>query len=142
MLLINNIYDKGEKLVSKEKQLKRIIDNYIKAYNDFDVEGMVKNAHPNIEFINIANGEINIQIKGVEILKKQAEDSNKLLKKREMKIIEQVINGDVVENKIDFKGILAIDIPEGPKEDELVKLKGKSIFKFKNGKIISIEDIS
>jgi ketosteroid isomerase-like protein len=129
-------------MVSKEKQLKRIIDSYIKAYNNFDVEGMLKHAHPDIEFTNLANGEVNVKIKGVNILKKQAEDSTKLLKKREMTITEQVIKGDIVENKIDFKGILAIDIPEGPKAGELVKLKGKSIFKFQNGKIISVEDIS
>ncbi|MCE5215292.1 MAG: nuclear transport factor 2 family protein [Methanobacterium sp.] len=129
-------------MVSKEKQKKIIIDQYIKAYNEFDIENMLKNVHPDVEFKNIANNEINVHIKGSKTLKKQAEDSTKLLKKREMKITEQVIDGDLVENKIEFKAVLAIDIPEGPKAGELVKLKGKSIFKFKNDKIISIEDIS
>ncbi len=129
-------------MVNREKQIKIIIDQYIKAYNKFDIEGMLKNVHPNVEFKNIANNEINVHIKGLETLRKQAEDSTKLLKKREMKITDQTINGDVVENKIDFKAVLAIDIPEGPKAGELVKFEGKSIFKFKTGKIISIEDIS
>ena len=130
------------KLVSKDKQKKTIINQYIKAYNEFNIEGMLKNVHPDVEFKNIANNEINVHIKGLETLKKQAEDSTKLLKKREMIITEQVIKGDVVENKIDFKAVLAVDVPNGPKAGELVKLKGKSIFKFKNNKIISIEDIS
>jgi hypothetical protein len=38
--------------------------------------------------------------------------------------------------------VLNVDIPEGPKSGELVKLKGESVFKFKGGKIIYIEDIS
>lgn len=129
-------------MVSKEKQIKRIIDSYILAYNDFDVEGMIKNAHQDIEFKNIANGEINLQLKGIDILKKQAEQSTGLFKKREMLITHQMIDGDTVENKIVFKAILAVDIPDGPKAGDVVKIKGKSIFKFKNGKIISIEDIS
>ncbi len=129
-------------MVSREKQMKRIIDDYIKAYNEFNVDKMLKNVHRDVEFKNIAGGEINVHIQGKTILKTQAEDSNKLLKKREMKITQQTIDGDTVENKIDFKGVLAVDIPDGPKTGELVKLNGKSIFKFKNLKIISIEDIS
>lgn len=122
--------------------MKIIIDQYFKAYNKFDIEGMLKNVHPEVEFKNIAGNETNVHIQGLETLRKQAEDSSKLLKKREMKITEQTIDGDVVKNKIDFKAVLNIDIPDGPKSGELVKLKGESIFKFKNGKIISIEDIS
>jgi hypothetical protein len=48
----------------------------------------------------------------------------------------------MVENKIDFKGVLAVDIPDGPKKYDSIKLQSKSIFKFKDGKIISIEDIT
>ncbi len=129
-------------MVSREKQMMRIIDDYIKAYNEFDVDRMLNNVHRDVEFKNIANNEINVHIQGKTILKTQAEDSTKLMKKREMKITDQTIKGDIVENNIAFKAVLNIDIPDGPKAGELVKFKGKSIFKFKNGKIISIEDIS
>jgi hypothetical protein len=129
-------------MVNREKQMKLIIDQYIKAYNEFDIENMLKNVHRDVEFKNIANNEINVHIYGKEILKTQAEDSTKLLKKREMKITKQFINGDTVENDITFKAVLNVDIPDGPNSGELVKLKGRSIFKFKSGKIISIEDIS
>lgn len=129
-------------MVSKEKQMKTIIDRYIKSYNEFDIDGMLKNVHPNVEFKNIANNEINVHIQGLETLKVQARDSTKLLKKREMEITEQTIDGDVVKNNINFKAVLNVDIPDGPKAGELVKFKGRSVFKFKNMKIISIEDIS
>ena len=126
----------------KEKQIKRIIDQYITAYNKFDVEAMLRNVHEDVEFKNIANGEVNMQLKGIYALKSQAEQAVKLFEKREMKIIEQVIKGDIVENKIEFKGILCMDVPDGPKSGKTVKLKGKSIFQFEKGKIILIEDIS
>ena len=121
--------------------MKQIIDEYIKAYNEFNVDGMLRNVHKDIELKNTTNGEVNVQLKGINILKQQAEQSISLFKKREMRIIEQVIKGDTVENKISFKGVIAIDFPDGPKEDELVKLEGKSIFQFEKGKIILIEDI-
>jgi len=59
-----------------------------------------------------------------------------------MKIVEQKFGENMVENKIDFKGVLAVDISDELKKYDLIKLQSKSIFKFKNGKIISIEDIN
>lgn len=126
----------------KEKQIKRIIAQYITAYNEFNVDGMLKNIHEDVEFKNIANGEVNMQLNGINALRSQAEQAVNLFEKREIKIIEQVIKGDIVENKIEFKGVFATEILDGPKAGELVKLEGKSIFQFEKGKIILIEDIS
>lgn len=125
----------------KEKRMKRIIDEYIKAYNEFDVEGMLRNVHEDVELKNTTNGEVNVQLKGIDILKKQAEQSVGLFEKREITIIEQEINDNRVENKINFKGVIGVDFPDGPKKGELVKLEGKSIFQFEKGKIILIEDV-
>ena len=125
----------------KEKRMKRIIDEYIKAYNEFDVDGMIRNIHEDMEFKNSASGEVNFELKGKKAFKKQIEQAFNIFNKREMKITEQKFGDDIVENKIDFKGILAVDISELKKYD-LIKLQSKSIFQFKNGKIVSIEDIN
>ncbi len=126
----------------KEKRMKQIINEYIKAYNEFNVEEMLRNVHEDVELKNTTNGEVNVQLKGINVLKSQSEQSLSLFEKREMKIIEQVINDNTVENKISFKGVIAADFPEaGVKSGELVKLEGKSIFQFEKGKIILIEDI-
>jgi len=126
----------------KEKRMKKIIDEYVKAFNKFDVEGMVKDLHENMEFKNITNGEVNVELNGKIAFKNQLEQGNNLFKKREMKITDQKFENNIVENKVDFKGVLAMDIPDGPKAGELIKIKNKSIFYFKNGKVISIEDIN
>ena len=126
----------------KEKQIKKIIGQYINAYNESNVEDMLKNIHEDVEFKNITNGEVNMHLKGIDALRSQAEQAVKLFEKREMKIIEQVIKGNIVENKIEFKCVFAADIPDGPKKGESVKLEGKSIFQFEKDKIILIEDIS
>ncbi|MEN6292341.1 MAG: nuclear transport factor 2 family protein [Methanobacterium sp.] len=126
----------------KEKRMKQIIDEYIKAYNEFNVDEMLRNVHEDVELKSTTNGEVNVQLKGITTLKNQAEQSLSLFKKREMKIIEQLINGNTVENKIAFKGVIGVDFPNGSvKSGELVKLEGKSIFQFEKGKIILIEDV-
>ena len=126
----------------KEKRMKQIIDEYIKAYNEFNVEEMLRNVHADVELKSTTNGEVNVQLKGISTLKNQAEQSLSLFKKREMKIIEQVIKGDTVKNKISFKGVIGVDFPDGSvKSGELVKLEGESIFQFEKGKIILIEDV-
>ena len=86
--------------------------------------------------------EVTLELNGKIAFKNQVEHAFNLFKKREMKILEQKFGDDMVENKIDFKGVLAVDIPDGPKKYDLIKLQSKSIFKFKDGKIISIEDIT
>lgn len=126
----------------KKENMKKIVVEYIKAYNEFNVDEMLRNIHEDVIFRNIANGEINLELNGKDRLKKQAEEALNLFDEREMKITAQKIEGIILENKIDFKGVLALDMLDGPKKGEMIELKGKSLFKFKDNKIILIEDIS
>jgi len=126
----------------ENKEMKKIIDEYIKSYNKFDVEGMVSNLHEDVEFKNISGGELNLELNGKNAFKKQARESVKMFKKREMKVKEERYEDNRAEIKIDFMGVLAMDIPKGPKSGKIIKIKGKSIYSFKDRKIISIEDIS
>lgn len=126
----------------EDKEMKEIIDEYINAYNKFDEEGLIKNLHKNVKFKNIVNGKVNLQLTGKYAFKSQVEQAVTLFKKREMKIIEQTINDNTVENKIHFSGVFAVDIPDGPKTGETIEFEAKSLFKFKGGKIILIEDIN
>ncbi len=126
----------------KEKRMKRIIDEYIQDYNNFNIDGIIKNLHRDMVFKNIAGDEVTLELNGKIAFKNQIEQAFGLFKKREMQIIEQKFDGDAVENRIDFKGVLAVDIPDGPKKYDLIKLTYNTTFRFKEGKIISIEDIN
>ena len=48
------------------QQRQKVIEEYIEAYNSFDVEGMLKHLSPKVVFENIANGETNLTIRGIE----------------------------------------------------------------------------
>ncbi len=121
---------------------KEIIENYVKAYNSFDVEGIVKLLHKDILFRNFSNGEPNTEIRGTEEFRELAEKSAKIFSSRLQTIIDYSIIDDKVEVQIDYEGILAIDLPNGLKIGDTMQLKGKSIFGIKEGKISLIEDYS
>lgn len=125
-----------------EQTRQRVIENYIAAYNRFDIEGMLENLHSEIEFQNISNGETNLSIKGIDQFSVQAESAEKLFSQREQKITNILFEGDKAEVEIDYSAVLAEDLPNGLKKDAKIELKGKSIFTFRDGKIIGIQDIS
>jgi hypothetical protein len=126
----------------KNKLYLGIIENYIQAYNQFDINGMLSDMHDEVRFENISNGEITLSTKGIIELRNQAEQAKKIFKEREQKITNITFYEDEVEVAIDYSGILAVDIPNGPKAGDKIELKGKSIFRFENDKIIELKDIS
>ena len=120
----------------------KIIRDYIERYNQFDIESMVKHFHNEIVFENISNGEVNLSIKGKEAFITQAKLAAACFSERNqvMKSIKFHDNEFTVE--IDYSAILAMDLPNGLKKGEELKLSGKSVFRFINNKIIALTDSS
>ena len=121
---------------------KHIIEEYIDAYNNFDINKMLLNVHEDIKFVNISNGETTLTTVGIAELKIQAEQAKKYFISRNQKIINIVFKGDEVDIDIHFNCKLAKDLSNGIRSGNDIKLKGKSIFRFMNNKIIEIQDIS
>ena len=122
--------------------IQQTIENYIKAYNNFDVEGMLAQLHPDVEFENIANGEVTISIIGITAFKAQAEEATKYFTQREQKITQLTIKDNTAEAQINYTAIPAIDLPNGFKAGDKLELTGKSVFTFKDGKIVKLQDYS
>jgi hypothetical protein len=120
----------------------KIIENYIDAYNSFDIDRMLSNMHDDIKFENISNGEINLTTNGIEEFKSQAEQAKQLFKERNQQITDIKFNTDQVEVLIDYRGTLAVDFSNDLKAGDIIELKGNSIFRFKDDKIIELKDVS
>lgn len=121
---------------------KEIIENYIKAYNSFDIESMVKLLHKEILFRNFSNSEMNTETRGIQEFRELAEKSSKIFSSRRQTVIDYSPIDGKVEVQIDYEAILAVDMPNGLKSGDEIQLKGKSIFGFNDGKIALIEDYS
>jgi ketosteroid isomerase-like protein len=120
----------------------KIIENYIDAYNSFDIDRMLSHMHDDIKFENISNGEINLTTNGIAELRNQAEQAKGLFKERKQKITDIKFNEDQVEVKIDYRGILAVDFSDELKAGDIIELKGSSVFRFKDNKVVELKDIS
>lgn len=120
-----------------------LIKEYINAYNNFDVEGMLKHLDPNVQFENILNGQVNLTINGREELRAQAEQATALFESREqvIKFFDHV-DEEQTEVEIDFYGVLAADVSNELKTGMKLNRSGKSIFKFSDDSIVEITDIS
>ncbi|ETT56544.1 MULTISPECIES: nuclear transport factor 2 family protein [unclassified Paenibacillus] len=128
-------------MVSQEVQ--DIIETYIRAYNSFDIQGMVDLMHQDIIFRNISNGVTTTETSGIPAFRALAEQSSTMFSSR-----RQIITGysagpdNNVEVAIDYEGILAVDMPGGLSAGDMLRLKGTSIFGIKDGEIVLIEDRS
>lgn len=121
---------------------KKLVETYVQAYNRFDVARMLSVLHDRIVFENISDGETTLEIKGIDAFRNQAEQAAKIFTERTQKIEGFVFSADGCEVDIDYQGKIAADLPNGLKAGDEIKLKGKSIFRFADGKISKIRDIS
>lgn len=121
---------------------KEIIEGYVAAYNSFDVEAMLQFVHPDVLFKNVAGGEVNATAIGIHEFREMAEQSKSLFSARCQKITGLESTGDTVTVHIDYEGVLAADLPNGMKAGDTLKLKGRSVFEFLEGKLHRITDYS
>lgn len=108
--------------------IQQIIEEYITAYNNFDVAGMLIKLHPKIVFRNVNHGEVNLL--------------TTYFSHRKQTITRIEIDVDQAEVWLDYHAILAVDLPNGLKKGEPLILQGQSSYYFENGLIILIEDKS
>ena len=121
---------------------KQLVQAYIEAYNCFDVDGMVRHLHQEVEFRNIANGEVNLTTTGKKNFRQQAEQAKQYFSQREQRVTDWQVANNRVEVLIDYTAVAAMEFPNGLKPGDTLQLQGRSIFQFADGQIISIEDIS
>ncbi len=121
---------------------KRMIENYVNSYNNFDIEGMIQDLDQDIIFENYTGDTLDLKIEGLDGFIKQAESATSFFKERQQTITSWQFDNDLVRITIDYEGILAVDLPNGMKSGDTLQLKGVSEFTFKGNKINSIKDKS
>lgn len=118
-----------------------VIDSYIDAYNDLDVDGMMRTLHPSITFENIEAGVVNASASGARAFRELAEQATEWFSSRRQTItaFRGYDGGATID--IAYEGTLAADLPNGQKAGETIELTGRSEFEFIDGQIASIRDI-
>lgn len=98
--------------------------------------------HPECIFQNVSNREVNATTSGLQQFRELAEKSKDLFSSRRHTVTAYKHDGESVTVEIDYEGMLRVDIPNGLKAGETLKLKGKSRFQFRDGLIYALTDYS
>ncbi len=123
-------------------RMRALIQDYINAYNRFDVDGMLACVHPEIQFKNVSNGVVTAEADGVEALRWMAEQSKLLFSERNQTVLAFESGNGQAAVSVAFRGVPVVDLPGGMKRGQELNLTGRTEFHFKAGKIRRITDIS
>lgn len=115
---------------------------YIAAYNRFDIDGMIALVHPDIVFRHFAGSEVDAETNGVEEFRELTEKSKALFSSRHQQAMNFRVTGESAIADISFEGVLAVDLPNGKKAGEVLRVEGRSEFEFKDDKFFRITDFS
>lgn len=126
----------------EEGDKRRVIENYIRAYNHFDINGMASLMHTQCIFEDISDGQVTLSTKGVTEFRELAEQSKELFSSRSQTAVEFKYDEDIVTVTIIYTAVLKTDLPSGLRAGETIKLNGKSVFEFRDGVIYKLTDYS
>lgn len=125
-----------------QQSREEMIQNYINAYNAFDVSSMTKNLSENVIFQNLSDGKITLETRGISEFKDQAELAVNFFESREQKITSTSKTDSTITITVDYRAIVKTDLPNGLKKGDTLNLTGKSTFVFEGEKIVKIVDES
>ncbi|MFN3998491.1 nuclear transport factor 2 family protein [Algoriphagus sp.] len=120
----------------------KLIHHYLEAYNGMDVNAMLEVLDKDILFENYSSGEKTHELCGMDAFQKQAEEALGYFSERKQSIEVITHREDESEIHISYRAIAAMDLPNGMKKGQEIRLHGKSIFRFSEEKISEIRDYS
>lgn len=121
---------------------KALIQQYLTAYTAFDLPGMLALLASDVVFENYTNDQLTASAYGIDRFRALAEQSGSLFTECEQRMTALREWPDRAVVGIAFRGVLAADIPDGPKAGTVIELEGKSEFEFRDGRITRIVDRS
>ena len=125
-----------------EKNHRALIERYVAAYNAMDVPGMIALLHHDVVFRNVAGGQVTASTDGLEEFRQLAERAAQLFSSRRQVIRSFASEADEAAIEVDYEGVLAADLGPDLRAGDVLRLQGRSTFRFRDGMIVSIVDES
>jgi len=119
-----------------------VVDRYLAAYNAFDIDGMMATVHHDVEFKNVSGGVVNARASGEREFRQLAERSKELFSSRNQTVRTFESHDDRALIEVAYEAVLALDLPNGMKAGETLRLDGRAEFVFRDGRIYRLTDYS
>ena len=122
--------------------LDEIIRRYIASYNDRDIDAMLACVTDDVVLENISNAGQSMRLDGKAMMRQVAEVSGNAFSYRRQRLINIVTGTGKAAAEIEFEGRAAVDLPNGVRAGETVKVRGASFFEFRGALLCRIADYS
>ena len=119
-----------------------VINRYLACYNARDIDGMLDCVTEDVVFENISNTGQSMRLDGKDMMRQVAELSGNAFSYRRQRLVNIVSGGGKAAAEIEFEGKAAVDLPNGVKSGETVKIRGASFFEFRGDLLCRIADYS
>lgn len=116
--------------------LEDVIARYVASYNARDIDGMLDCVTEDVIFENISNTGQSMRLEGKSSMREVAELSGNAFSYRRQRVVNLVENAGKAAAEIEFEGKAAVDLPNGVRAGETVRVRGASFFEFR-GKLLS-----
>jgi hypothetical protein len=121
---------------------KQLIESYLIAYNRMDVDAMMRVFHDEVIFRNRSGGVVTLELKGKEALRQQAAMVVDYFETREQRVLGMAEENEEMVVRIAYSAVLKKEIPGVGGPGHLMRLEGKSVFRFREELISELEDSS
>lgn len=122
--------------------LDETIRRYIASYNDRDIDAMLACVTDDVVFENISNAGQSMRLDGKVMMRQVAEVSGNAFSYRRQRLINIVTGTGKAAAEIEFEGRAAVDLPNGVRAGETVRVRGASFFEFRGALLCRIADYS
>lgn len=119
-----------------------IIARYIASYNARDIDGMIDCVTDDVVFENISNSGQSMRLDGKDMMRQVADLSGNAFSYRRQRLVNVVTGSGKAAAEIEFEGKAAVDLPNGVRAGETVKIRGASFFEFRGNLLCRIADYS
>ena len=125
-----------------KKEHKHMVESYISAYNNFDIDGMVEYLDPHILFENYTNGHLTHAATGLEEYRTMAIAGAEYFTSRLQTVTSWKISENSILVDIKYRAVVKVNLQNGINAGEKIEIVGKSAFTFHQNKIVKIVDKS
>jgi len=122
--------------------LDETIRRYIANYNDRDIDAMLACVTDDVVFENVSNAGQSMRLDGKLMMRQVAEVSGNAFSYRRQRLINVVTGNAKAAAEIEFEGRAAVDLPNGVRAGETVRVRGASFFEFRGPLLCRIADYS
>lgn len=122
--------------------MEAIIEQYLTSYNARDIDGMLACVTEDVIFENISNTGQSMRLEGKAAMGQVAELSCNAFSYRRQRLVNLVLSDGRAAAEVEFEGKAAVDLPNGVRAGETMKLRGASFFEMRGALLSRIADYS